>query len=65
MSYVEADHMTKGFALIASPSAWGSSGIMTFLVNQDGKVYEKNLGSETKDAVKAITESTPTKPGLK
>lgn len=61
MSYLVNGHMTKGFALIASPSAWDSSGIMTFIVNQDGKVYEKNLGPNTKEIVGTITEYNPDK----
>ncbi|MBI5582441.1 MAG: DUF2950 family protein [Deltaproteobacteria bacterium] len=35
--------MVAGFALVAYPDRWDSSGIMTFLVNQEGRVYEKNL----------------------
>jgi hypothetical protein len=61
MSYIVDGHLTKGFALVASPSAWGASGVMTFIVNQDGKVYEKNLGENTRDIVKAMTEYNPDK----
>jgi hypothetical protein len=61
MSYVVDGHLTKGFALVASPSAWGASGIMTFVVNQDGKVYQKNLGANTRDLVKAMTAYNPDK----
>jgi hypothetical protein len=39
--------MVGGFALAAFPSNWGKSGIMTFIVNQLGKVYQKNLGPGT------------------
>ena len=59
MSYLKDGHLTQGFALIASPSAWGASGIMTFQVNQDGKIFEKNLGPQTKDLVKTLTEYNP------
>jgi len=59
--YVVDGKMTKGFALIASPDKWGASGIMTFIVNQDGKVYQKNLGEDTKETVKTITEYDPDK----
>jgi hypothetical protein len=59
MSYVVDGRLTKGFALVASPSAWDSSGVMTFIVDQDGKVYQKNLGEGTRDAVMAMTEYNP------
>jgi hypothetical protein len=39
--------MTGGFALVAWPVSYGVSGIMTFLVNQDGTVFQKDLGRET------------------
>lgn len=61
MSYLVDGHLTKGFALIASPSVWDAGGIMTFQVNQDGKVYEKNLGPQTREIVKGITEYNPDK----
>ncbi|MGA2497945.1 MAG: DUF2950 domain-containing protein [Tepidisphaeraceae bacterium] len=59
MSYIVDGRMTKGFAVVASPSSWGSSGVMTFIVNQDGKVYQKNLGENTRELVKTITEYNP------
>lgn len=46
-SYVVGGHMTGGFALIAFPAKWGDSGVMTFIVNQNGIVFEKNLGPDT------------------
>ena len=39
--------MTKGFAMIAWPASYGVSGIMSFLVNQDGIVFQKDLGPQT------------------
>jgi hypothetical protein len=39
--------MIGGFAIVAWPAKHGSSGIMTFIVNQDGVVYQKNLGPDT------------------
>jgi hypothetical protein len=39
--------MTNGFALIAWPASYGASGIMTFIVNQDGVVFQKDLGPNT------------------
>ena len=46
-SYLVGGHMTGGFALIAFPAKWGDSGVMTFEVNQNGIVFEKDLGPET------------------
>ena len=47
MSYIQDGLMTKGFALIAWPAAFGSTGMMTFLVDKSGIVYQKNLGPKT------------------
>ncbi|MGZ6240853.1 MAG: DUF2950 domain-containing protein [Syntrophales bacterium] len=46
-NYIINGNMVGGFALVAFPSNWGKSGVMTFIVNQQGKVYQKNLGSDT------------------
>jgi hypothetical protein len=46
-SYIVNGNMVGGFAMIAFPSNWGKSGVMTFVVNQQGKVYEKNFGIDT------------------
>ena len=46
-SYIINGNMVGGFALVAFPSHWGKSGIMTFIVNQQGKIYQKNLGPNT------------------
>jgi hypothetical protein len=59
MSYLVDGRMTKGFALVASPSAYGASGIMTFIVAKDGKVFQKNLGENTRVVVRAMTEYNP------
>jgi len=45
--YIINGNMVGGFALVAFPSDWGKSGVMTFIVNQLGKVYQKNLGPDT------------------
>lgn len=47
VSYIDKDYMTKGFALIAWPARYGVSGVMTFIVNKSGVVYQKNLGPGT------------------
>jgi hypothetical protein len=59
--YVAHGMMIGGFALIAWPVEYGVSGIKSFIVNQDGIVYEKDLGPQTSTAVKAITKFNPDK----
>jgi Protein of unknown function (DUF2950) len=51
--------LTEGFALVAWPADYGSSGVMTFIVNQDGVVFQKDLGEDTSTAVEAITTFDP------
>jgi hypothetical protein len=45
--YVINGRMVAGFAMVAYPAEWGKSGVMTFIVNQNGKVFEKNLGKDS------------------
>jgi hypothetical protein len=47
VDYTVNGNLTGGFALVAYPEQWDKSGVMTFIVNQDGKVYERNLGDKT------------------
>jgi hypothetical protein len=58
-SYVTKGHMTDGYALIAWPAKYDDTGVMTFIVNQDGVVYEKNLGPGTDAAARAVTAFNP------
>jgi hypothetical protein len=58
-SYVVGGHMTAGFALVAYPATWGDSGVMTFVVNQNGIVFQKNLGPETESLARQITAYDP------
>ncbi len=58
-SYIEDGDMTRGFALLAYPAEYGSSGIMSFLVNQSGILYQKDLGEETAAVAAAIAEYDP------
>ena len=51
--------MTGGFALIAYPATYADSGIMTFIVNQDGIVFQKNLGPDTASIARQITQYDP------
>jgi hypothetical protein len=46
--------MIGGFALVAHPAKYGSTGIMTFIVNHDGVVYQKDLGPNTEKAAQAM-----------
>ncbi len=57
--YVINGNMIAGYALVAYPDKWGSSGIMTFIVNQQGRVYEKDLGPDTEALASAVTEYDP------
>lgn len=57
--YLVGDRMIGGFALLAYPSTWDNSGVMTFLVNQDGVVYQKDLGPETEQRAKLIERFDP------
>jgi hypothetical protein len=58
-NYVINGNMIGGFALVAYPATWGNSGVMTFVVNQEGRVYEKNLGPQTTQTASTMTEYNP------
>ena len=57
--YVKDGKMTGGFALVAWPAEYGNSGVMTFLVNQTGIVFQKDLGPKTADIAKAMDQFNP------
>ena len=57
--YIINGRMIAGFALIAWPAECGNTGVMTFIVNQQGKVYQKNLGASTFEIAKDITTYAP------
>ena len=57
--YVVDGKLTRGFAFVAFPAQYKSSGVMTFVVNQDGVVYQKDLGPDTNAAARAILEYNP------
>jgi hypothetical protein len=57
--YVVDGKMILGFALAAYPAKYGTSGIMTFIVNQEGIIYEKDLGAETETVAGAMTIFDP------
>ena len=58
-SYIANGKMTEGFAFVAYPAEYGSSGVMTFIVNEDGGVYQKDLGKRTDVLAKAMKEYNP------
>lgn len=58
-SYIKDGRMTEGFALIGWPARPGESGLMTFMVNQDGIVYQKYLGPDSASIAKALTRFDP------
>ena len=59
--YVVRGRAIGGFAVVAYPSKYGNSGIMTFIVNQDGTVYEADLGPSTAEKAGAMTKFDPGK----
>jgi hypothetical protein len=59
-SYLVNGQLSGGFALLAYPATYGVSGIMSFLVDQNGVVLQKDLGDDTANAAKQITAYNPT-----
>jgi hypothetical protein len=59
MDYMSEGTLAGGFALVAYPEHWDQSGIMTFIVNQDGKVFQRNLGEKTSRVAGAMKEYNP------
>jgi hypothetical protein len=58
-SYIENGAMSGGFAILAYPADHGSSGVRTFIVNQTGVIYQKDLGAETTKLANAMKEYAP------
>ena len=59
LDYVVNGRMIGGYALLAWPVEYGETGVMTFIVNQAGQVYQKNLGPATERLAKQITSFNP------
>jgi hypothetical protein len=59
--YVVKGKMILGFALVAYPAQYGNSGIMSFMINQEGIIYEKNLGKNTERIANAMKKFDPDK----
>jgi hypothetical protein len=58
-SYLKGGRMTEGYALVAWPARYEDTGVMTFIVNQDGVVYQKNLGANTSAVAGAMKAYDP------
>ena len=58
-SYLVRGKMIGGFAVVAYPAQYGNSGVMTFIVNHEGKVFQKNLGSNTAAVARGMKEYNP------
>jgi hypothetical protein len=59
LDYVVRGKMIGGFALVAYPAQYGNSGVMTFLVNHQGTIYEKDLGEQTAGIASGMTAFNP------
>ena len=64
LDYVIEGVMIGGFALVASPAQYRVTGVKTFMVSNDGVVYEKDLGPDTLEQFKKMERLTPTYPGI-
>lgn len=58
-TYIVDGNMTRGFALVAYPAEYRSSGVITFLVSKNGTIYQKDLGEKTADLAQQMTEYDP------
>ena len=59
-SYLINGRMLAGFAMVAYPAEWGETGVMSFIVNHNGKVFEKNLGKDSTALGAKMTAFNPT-----
>jgi hypothetical protein len=59
LGYVVKGRMIAGFAAVAYPAQYGNSGVMTFIVNHDGTVFQKDLGPDTATQARAMTRFDP------
>jgi hypothetical protein len=60
-NYIVNEHMKAGFGLVAYPEKYGDTGVMTFITDREGLVYEKDLGKTSIEVAKAMTEFNPDK----
>jgi hypothetical protein len=59
--YITNGNMIGGFALVAWPAEYGDSGVMTFIINQQGRVYQRDLGAKTSKTVRKMMDYDPDK----
>jgi len=59
LDYLSGGRLVRGFAFLAYPAEYGNSGVMTFIVNKDGIVYQSDLGNKTKELAAAIEAYSP------
>jgi hypothetical protein len=57
--YMADGKMAGGYAFVAYPAEYGNSGVMTFIINQDGVLYQKDLGKTTTEIATAMAEFDP------
>lgn len=57
--YMVNGNLIGGYALVAYPARWGASGVMSFICNHDGVVFQKNLGEKTADVATKMTRFNP------
>lgn len=58
-NYIVDNRMTSGFALVAWPTQYGETGVMSFMVSHDGQVFEKDLGSDSASVAQKMTKFDP------
>lgn len=61
LNYIVKNRMIGGFALVVYPADYGNSGVMTFIVNHSGTIYQKDLGEDTEAIAKRMTSFDPDK----
>jgi hypothetical protein len=59
MDFMDDDRLKHGWAMVAWPAEYGSTGIMSFLVSHHGVVYERDLGEDSEQAAKAMANFDP------
>jgi hypothetical protein len=58
-SYLLGKNMSRGFALIAWPAKYGDTGVMSFMISQDGEVFEKDMGPKSDSLARAMKSFDP------
>jgi hypothetical protein len=58
-NYIVDGHMTDGFAFVAYPAEYRKTGVMSFLINQDGELFQKHLGAQTAQVAESLASFDP------